>query len=57
MFLNLELITNTSNLANMFFACTIFITLIFLAYELAVSFEALKEHLDMMKSWKNKIKF
>ena len=147
MFLNLELITNTSNLANMFFACTIFITLvitryatlaklirdsradvesnkikfknmdeylfhvehyekrlkllkkilyltlfggvalcitfllilidynflgmisfsihlflivialIFLVYELAVSFEALKEHLDMMKSWKNKIKF
>ena len=29
--------------------------LIFLVYELAVSFEALKEHLDMMKSWKDKI--
>ena len=28
-----------------------------LVYELAVSFEALKEHLDMMKSWKDKIQF
>jgi len=35
----------------------IVVALIFLVYELAVSFEALKEHLDMMKSWKNKIKF
>jgi hypothetical protein len=31
--------------------------LFILVYELAVSFEALKEHLDMMKSWKDKIQF
>ena len=30
------------------------VALVFLVYELAVSFEALKEHLDIMKSWKNK---
>lgn len=33
------------------------IALIFLVYELAVSFEALKEHLNMMKSWKDKFQF
>ena len=35
----------------------IVIALVVLVYELAVSFEALKEHLDMMKSWKDKIQF
>ena len=33
------------------------VALIFLVYELAVSFEALKEHLNMMKSWKDKFQF
>jgi hypothetical protein len=28
--------------------------LITLVYELAVSFEALTEHLDVMRNWKNK---
>jgi len=35
----------------------IVVALIFLVYELAVSFEALKEHLDIMKSAKDKIQF
>ena len=35
----------------------ILVALIFLVYELAVSFEALKEHIDVMKSWKDKIQF
>jgi hypothetical protein len=35
----------------------IVVALFVLVYELAVSFEALKEHLDMMKSWKDKIQF
>ena len=35
----------------------ILVALIFLVYELAVSFEALKEHIVVMKSWKDKIQF
>ena len=35
----------------------IVVALVFLVYELAVSFEALKEHLDIMKSWKDKFQF
>ena len=32
----------------------IFLALVTLVYELALSFEALNEHLDIMKSWKDK---
>ena len=32
----------------------ILLALVTLVYELALSFEALNEHLDIMKSWKNK---
>ena len=34
----------------------ILLSLIILVYELAVSFEALAEHLDILKSWKDKFK-
>lgn len=34
----------------------ILLALIILVYELAVSFEALAEHLDILKSWKDKFK-
>ena len=34
----------------------ILLALVSLVYELAVSFEALNEHLDIMKSWKDKFK-
>ena len=34
----------------------ILLSLIILVYELAVSFEALAEHLDILKSWKHKFK-
>ena len=34
----------------------ILLALITLVYELALSFEALNEHLDIMKSWKDKFK-
>jgi len=34
----------------------ILLSLIILVYELAISFEALAEHLDILKSWKDKFK-
>jgi len=34
----------------------VLLSLIILVYELAVSFEALAEHLDILKSWKDKFK-
>ena len=53
----LFLLTKLAFISALFFGLyliLVLIALITLVYELAVSFEALTEHLDVMKNWKNK---
>ena len=55
----LFVLVNYEFIALVFFALHvifILLSLIILVYELAVSFEALAEHLDILKSWKDKFK-
>ena len=55
----LFVLVNYNFIALVFFALHvifILLSLIILVYELAVSFEALAEHLDILKSWKDKFK-